>query len=157
MEYGSGLGPNGSCRLDYYPELTLLVLWGDAIANDRCGEAALRAQSEAFERHKPAGFVDPRDQVLGPFPSWCLGRDQSQHHDLVVRDRLQRLKRSRALVIVLEQESLCANLLKNRLGYEIVAALGQPPAALIPPSEVKAEGHLRESADDRVVELDPLL
>jgi hypothetical protein len=49
------------------------------------------------------------------------------------------------------------DVLKDGFGDQVVAPCGQPPAALIPPSQVKAKGDAWEIAYDSVIQLEPAL
>ncbi len=99
--------------------------------------------------------MDPLAQLSQRLEPGCLRGHQSQNDGLVLGYLPEGLEGSRTLVVVLEKEALRANTLKEALCQESVIALGQPTAALVAPSQVKAEGHLREAAHDGVVHLEP--
>lgn len=72
----------------------------------------------------------------------------------MLRNRFQGHKRPGPLIVVLEQEPLGPDVLENRLCDELVPAARQPPAALIPTSQMKPEGHLRKALHQCIVHLD---
>ncbi len=94
------------------------------------------------------------DQLLLGLHVWSLGGDQPENGNLVSRNFLQGLKGSRTQVIVFEQETLGADPSKDLFGEIIVTSLQQPPAALITPSEMKAESDLGVIAYHGVIQFD---
>ena len=97
------------------------------------------------------------DQLLLGLQVWSLGGDQPENGNLVSWNLLQGLKGSGTRVVVFEQEPLGADPSKDLFGEKIIASLQQPPAALIAPSEMKAESDVRVIAYHGVVHLDTRL
>ena len=80
--------------------------------------------------------------------------DQAEHDELILRYVLERRERARAIVVVLEQESLYFEPLEKPATDRFVTSLGEPPAALIAASEMERESDIGKSRDDRIVQLD---
>jgi hypothetical protein len=83
-----------------------------------------------------------------------LGRDESQDYELVLGNVLERCERAGALVVVLKQKTIGFYPAKKLAADRFVAAAREPPAALVPASNVKTEGHSRETVHDGIVEID---
>ncbi len=94
------------------------------------------------------------DQLLLGLQVWSLGGDQPENGNLVYWNVLQGLKGSGTRVIVFEQEPLGPDPSEDLFGEKIIASLQQPPAALIAPSEMKAESDVRVIAYHGVVHFD---
>src|SRR5262249_16679490 len=88
------LSPYPSCRLAHPFELASFVLDGKVVSNDRRGKAALRAERQAFQRHKAACLRDATNEVFRRLHLRPLGADQSEDHCLVIRDVPQRCERA---------------------------------------------------------------
>ena len=94
------------------------------------------------------------DQLLLGLQVWSLGGDQPENGNLVSWNLLQGLKGSGTRVIVFEQEPLGVDPSEDLFGDKVIAPLQQPPAALIAPSEMKAESDVRAIAYHGVVHFD---
>src|SRR6266702_4008633 len=149
------LSPYPSRSLAHRLELTSFVLDGKVVSNDRRGKAALRAERQAFQRHKAVCFRDATNEVFRRLRLWPLGADQSEDHRLVVRDVPEGCKRARPIVVVFEEKSRCTDALENRPGNWLIVAFDEPTAFLVATTEVDGEGHVGKSGHDGVVELDP--
>lgn len=147
--------PNRSRDIDDEFELSPLLLRSDPVADDGRSEAALRAQSQPVERNVAARLGDARFQFAGLLQLSLFRRDESQDDELVLCDRLQRFEVPRAAIVVLQQETPGLEPPEKRVRDRLVSSFGQPPAALISPSEMEAEGDLRKAVHDRVIEIDP--
>ena len=134
-------------------ELASLVLGRELVALHGRGEAALRAESQAIERHQPGRLVDARAQLVHRLEARLLARHQPQHHVAVLRHRAQRLEAARALVVVLQQEALEAALAEHARDG-LVAAAGVEHRLVVAAADVQAERDARMAADHRVVHLD---
>ena len=95
------------------------------------------------------------DQLLLGLEVRSLGGDQPENGNLVSWNLLQGLKGSRTRVIVFEQEPLGEDPTEDLFCEKVIAPLQQPPAALIAPSEMKAESDVRAIAYHGVVHFDP--
>src|SRR5262249_56772241 len=113
---GTKLSPYPSCGLAHPLELASFVRDGKAISNDRRGKAALRAERQAFQRHKAACFRNATNEVFRRLRLPPLGADRSENHHLVVRDVPQRCKRARPLIVVFEEKPRGTDALENRPG-----------------------------------------
>ena len=67
---------------------------------------------------------------------------------------IKRTKGTGACVIIFKKESLGLKGTEQLATDRLIAPFGQPPAALVPPSDMQTKGHLRKSVHDRVVQLD---
>ncbi len=94
------------------------------------------------------------DQLLLGLQVWSLGGDQPENGNLVSWNLLQGLKGSGTWVVVFEQEPLGVDPSEDLFGDKVIAPLQQPPAALITPSEMKAESDFRAIAYHGVVHFD---
>src|SRR5262252_7002128 len=149
------LSPYPSCSLAHPLELASFVLDGEVVSNDRRGKAALRAERQAFQRHKAACFRNATNEVFQRLRLPPLGADQSENHRLVVWDVPQRCKRARPLIVVFEEKPCCTDALENRPGNRLIVARDEPTALLVATTEMDGEGHVGKSRHDGVVELDP--
>jgi hypothetical protein len=80
-----------------------------------------------------------------------LGGDQAEHDKFVFGYVLERRERARAIIVVLEQESLYLQPREERTTDRFVTSLGEPTAALIAASEMERESDTTKSSDDRIV------
>src|SRR5262245_44690484 len=87
-------------------ELGRLILDGDAIARHGRGKAALRAQGEPFELHHRRRLRDPAAQLVDRLEPGLLRRHEAEDHHAILGHRAERLEAARALVVVLEEETL---------------------------------------------------
>src|SRR5262245_24499921 len=149
------LSPYPSCRLAHPLELASFVLDGQVVSNDRRGKSALRAERQAFQRHKAARLRDATNEVFRRLHLRPLGADQSEDHRLVIRDVPQRCERARPLIVVFEQKPRCTDALENRPGNRLIVARDEPTTFLVATTEMDGEGHVGKSRHDGVVELDP--
>ncbi len=94
------------------------------------------------------------DQLHLGLQVWSLGGNQPENGNLVSWNLLQGLKGSRTRVVVFEQKPLGADSAEDLLGEIIVTSLQQPPATLVTPSKMEAEGDLWVIAYHGVVHFD---
>ena len=99
------------------------------------------------------GVGYPLNQLLSRLQTRLLRCDQSQDHKLVIKDILNRLNGSRAIIIVLKQEALRFYSPEKLTADRFVSSLRQPPAALIAASNMETEGDSRKTVHDRIVQL----
>src|SRR5215831_9468724 len=149
------LSPYPSCRLAHPLELASFVLDGKVVSNDRRGKAALRAERQAFQRHKAACFHDATNEVFRRLHLRPLGADQSEDHQLFVWDVPERCKRARPIIVVFEEKPHRTDALEKRPGNWLIVARDEPTAFLVATTEMDGEGHVGKSRHDGVVELDP--
>src|SRR2546426_3286422 len=153
----SDLSPHLTGSLNDEAKLLLLVFNGDSVAQDGAGETTLGAHGQSLERNKTCGFTDARGELLRSFQPRRFGGHQAQDYRLVLRDFPQRFKRSRAAVVVFEEQPLRADPLKQRSGDQIVSSRGQPTAVLITASEMKSGSDTCRVSDDGIVHFDSLV
>ncbi len=151
------LTPDGFGRFHNQSQFPFLIFRRDPITDGRARKATLGAQGQPIERQETTSLSNPRRELIAGFMARGFRGDQPQDDDLIFGDFPERLERARADIIVLEQQTLDADVVEDALGDGLVSSNGQPPAALVAPSEVKPKGHLRKIADDGVVHLDALL
>src|SRR6266542_6285739 len=102
----SGAAPHFLGNLHHQLQLPALVVGGDAVAEMRAREPALRGKAQVLQRHELRRRLDaPLELVLG-LELRLLGADEAQHHLLPLRHEAQRLEAARALGVVLEKESV---------------------------------------------------
>ena len=134
--------PQTSCGgLDDQPQLGELLVEGERVALDGGGEAALRGEAELVERDVLRGLVDPALEGVLVLERAALGGDQAEHDLLALRHEPQRLEATGALVVVLQEEAVDGELGEQRLGDEVVAALGRPRGAVVAAAHVR--GHVQ--------------
>jgi hypothetical protein len=93
-------------------------------ANPHCGER------QSWSR----GFVDPPLQLIFRLELAALRRHETQHDLLgAFRQEPQGLEVARALVVPLHEEAVDREIVQQRLGDEVVAALGRPGGAEVAP------------------------
>ena len=96
------------------------------------------------------------EQVLGP-PARALGRDEAEHHRLARRDESQRLERARALVVVLEEVAVDLEVAEQRLGDEVVAALGRPHRLVVAAAQMRGHREVVGPVRQRAVDVGDVL
>src|SRR5712691_11985124 len=146
--------PDDRSRVDDRTQLRALVVDAQDVADDGRGEAALWGERQPVERKDFRSLSNSADEFLDRLAARRLGRHESEHDDLVVGNRAQRSERSGPRVVVLEQQSLCANAGKQPLREPVVPPFHEPAARLVTAAEVEAEGDARVIPDDVVVKLD---
>ena len=97
---------------------------------------------------------DAPAQVIHALKLAEFSGDQAEHNEFVFGYVLERRERARAIIVVLEQESLYLEPLEEPAADRFVTSLGEPPAALIAASEMECESDTWKSGDDRIVQLD---
>ena len=96
-------------------------------------------------------LVDPPLERVLVLEGAPLGRDQAEHDRLARRHEAQRREATGALVVVLEEEAVDLELGEQRLGDEVVGALGRPRRAEVPAAQVGGHVHvLRPAGEDSV-------
>ena len=148
------LPPHPSRRLRNQLELRLLVLDRQFVADDRGGKTALGAKRKAILVHVARCLVDAAGEKFGFFEPRSLGRDKPEDNHSVIGNVGERRERTRASVVVLEQQPVRADAPEDRFRDCLVVAFDQPAALLVAAAEVEAKGDVRDVAHDRVVELD---
>src|SRR5262249_289379 len=109
--------PHLARGLDDQRELAALVLDGERVAGEIAGEAALRAQTQALERHAARRFVDAAlEGVLG-LKLRRLGRDEAEHDRLSGRQVAQRPEVPGARRVVFHEEVGNSELLEHAFAH----------------------------------------
>ena len=97
------------------------------VALDRRREAALRREAQLLERRVPRRLLDAPLQLVLRLELAALRRHEPEHDLLLaLRQEAQRLEAARALVVPLHEEAVDVELVEQRLGDEVVAALRRP-------------------------------
>ena len=118
-----------------------LLLDAERVALDGRGEAALRREAELVDVDVLRRLLDPAlEEVLG-LELARLGRHQAEHDDLALGHEAQRLEAARAGVVPLHEEAVDGELVEQRLGDEVVAALGDPARAEVAAAHVGGDRH----------------
>src|SRR5881409_2232365 len=97
------LSPHVARDLDDALELAPLLVLGQRVAVVRAGEAALRRQPQALERHVLGRFVDPAPQRVRRLERAGFRGHQTEHDLLVARQQAQRLEAAGALGVPLHE------------------------------------------------------
>ena len=126
------------CGVDDEAQLGPLLVLGQGVALDRAGEAALRAQAQPVERDVGGRLVDAPGELVGRLQLGPLAGDQAEHDLLAVGHEAQRGEVPGAFVVVLEEVAIDGELVEQHLGDGLVAALGEPRAAVVAPAQVHA-------------------
>src|SRR3954454_25254583 len=84
----------------------------------------------------PAGLLDPALELVLGLELALLGGHEAEHDDLAGRKEAQRLEAARAGVVPLHEEAVDVELVEQRLGDEVVAALGDPARAEVAAAHV---------------------
>ena len=79
----------------------------DRVADNGRRKPALRAEAESLAFHITAGLRNTLSQYIEAFQRPVLRRDESQHDKFVFGNVLQRSKRPRASIVILQQQTLC--------------------------------------------------
>src|SRR5258706_16155548 len=95
-------------------------VWGRGIAGD------------VFRR-----LVDPPQEIVLRLELGSLGREETKDDGPVLRDEAKRLEAAGALAVVLQQEPIVTKPPEGLLGDPVVAALGEPPAAVVAAAHVQ--------------------
>src|SRR5262245_3004424 len=112
----SSPSPHASRSLEHHVQLTPLLVFGEQIARNTGGEAALRAEREVLERKVPARLVDPSAELVHRLEAPGLGGDQPEHRNCALPDEAQGSKTAGALGVVLEQQPVVFEAAKERFG-----------------------------------------
>src|SRR5579884_2693912 len=113
--------------LDDQLELGLLLVDREVVALLGGGEAALPRDPELVDVDVARGLLDPALEQVLVLELGLLGGDEPEDHPLVaLGQEAQRLERAGALVVELQEVAVDAELAEQRLGDEVVAALGSP-------------------------------
>src|SRR5579875_3425884 len=123
-----GLAPDSVGYLDEALQLGPLRLGGDQVARQGGGEPALRAQRQPLQRDVLRRLLHPALEQLGALQLGLLGRDQPEHHHLVLGHEAQRREGAGARRVVLQQQALGLDGSEQLLGDRVVAALDRPHA-----------------------------
>jgi hypothetical protein len=137
-------------------EFPALIIENERVLNYGRGEAALRAQRELRKGKMAASLHDASAQISKRLKPAEFRADQSQNDKFMFRYVFKRVEGTRAVIIVLQQESIDVQAPEQLFTNRLVTSLGKPTAALIAASEMKPESNIGETCDHRVVELDPL-
>ena len=109
----------------------MLLFYGQLIADNRAGEAALGADGELVFWEEATRVVDALDQVALPFEFTIFCADEAEDNCFVVGDESEWLERSGAVVVILQKQPVRADILKNLPGDLVVASLHEPATLLI--------------------------
>ena len=120
------LAPDLARRLDDQLELGPLLVVAQRVALDGGGEAALPREAELLDVDVAAASSMRRLSVVLALELAALGRDQAEDDELAGRHEAQRLEAARAGVVVLEEEAVDLEVVEERLGDVVVAALRHP-------------------------------
>src|SRR6266542_5297083 len=82
--------PDLARGVDQQVQLATLVVPRDLVARGHRGEAALRAQRQAFEGDVLGRLVDPPEEIVRRLEQRWLGGDEAEDDGLVRRDEAQR-------------------------------------------------------------------
>src|SRR5437879_11186967 len=116
------ISPHVGGHLDDARELRLLIGLAERIADDRAGEAALRAQAELLDRREPRSLVDAALEALRAFERGRLARHQSQYHDLAARKQPKRRERAGPRRVVFEKIAVRLDPVEQYIRHRVVAA-----------------------------------
>src|SRR5262245_27584765 len=137
----SSLAPNVACKLDYEAKLFLLHIRRRRIASVDAGKAALRTDGEAVKIELTRRLLDALLQRIHALHLGRLGRDNAEHHGLVLRNEAQRRERASARRVIFEKVELNVECVEQPLGYVVVAPFRVPLAAAIAAAEMHADPH----------------
>ena len=145
-------GPDPRRGLDDESQLGPLLVLGQRVALDGAREAALRAEAQPVEGDVRVRLADTSGEVVGALELGTLARDQAEDDDLVVRDEPQRSEVAGALVVVLEEVGIDGQLREQDLGDRLVAALREPRAAVVAPTQVHGDDEVVRSPGQHLVD-----
>src|SRR5690606_24194656 len=134
-------------------QLGHLLIVGQLVALHRRGEPALWREAELAQRHVPGRLLDPALELVLGLQLTGLGGHQAEHHLLARRHEPQRGEASRPLRVVLQEEPVHRELGEERLGHEVVPALGRPGGAEVAPAHVGGHPQPRRPVRQRGVDL----
>ena len=120
-------------------QLGPLLLLAERVALDGRGEAALRREAELVDVDELRGLLDAALEQVLALELALLGRDEAEHDELARRHEAQRLEAARARVVPLHEEPVDRELVEQRLGDEVVAALGDPRGAEVAAAHVRGD------------------
>src|SRR3954465_6198458 len=148
-----GLGPHLARGLDDERELGPLLVLGQRVALDGRGEAALAREAELLDIDVAAGLLDAALEVVLALEVAALGRHQAEDDLLARGHEAQRLEAPRAGVVVLEEEAVDGEVVEQRLGDVVVAALGHPRGLEVAAAQVHGDRHALGAAVERLVDV----
>ena len=109
----------------------------------------MRADRELIEADVFARGLDAALEIIDGLELRHFGADQAEHHNLVLGHKAQRLEPAGARQIIFQQETVMRQLIEQTLGNRVVSALAVPHAALVAATQMNAERHAIETADQR--------
>src|SRR5215217_4932813 len=149
----STITPDLPGGLDDQTEFGHLFLVAEHVALNGRGEATLGRQTQLLDGHEAASLLDAALELVLVLELAAFGGDQTEHDQLPLGDEPQRLEPARALVVVLQEEAVDLEAAEQRLGDEVVAALGGPGRAEVAPAHVGGDRHAVGLAGQRLVDL----
>src|SRR5688572_2687772 len=131
---------------------TRVVLRHRLAAAAAAREAALRADAELLERNVLGSLVDLALQLVFGFQVWRLGTHQAKDHPLALRYETQGREVAGALGVVFEAVDADVELVEQRLGDRLVAALGHPGAFQVAAAQMNRHRHALGPRGDAFIE-----
>ena len=101
--------------------------------------------------------LDPALEHVLVLELGALGRDEPEDHLLALGHETQRLEAAGALVVELEEVAVDVQVAEQRLGDEVVAALGGPHRLVVAAAQVRGDGHVRRLVGERAVDVPDVL
>src|SRR6266498_2015186 len=117
------------------------------------GTSSTRCSHAYSMSHRQQGRWSAPDVVGRLDDAAALGGDQAEHDQLALGDEAQRLEPAGAGVVVFEEEPVDPQLVEQRLGDEVVAALRRPGGPEVAAAHVGGDGHALRPARQRGVDL----
>lgn len=142
--HGQVLTPQLLGNLNLEADLGPLLLHGEVVALHGAAETALVRQAELVESLGAVrrGLFDTADNLLLVIQLGRLAAHDTQHHHLALGQMPQRAEIAGPRIVILEEIHIDIELLEKRLGHGLVAALGEPLAAVVAAAQVDANGHV---------------
>ncbi len=110
-------------------QLGPLVLLGKIVSLHGGGKSTLRAQRQLFQREHLCGLINAAQQLLPALKRGALTANQSEDHGFVTGNEAERLKATRAPIVVLQQKAVNSRLMEEPLGERVTASLRTPVPA----------------------------
>src|SRR5487761_1416759 len=120
--------PHLARHLDDEADLGHFVVERDLVALDGAREAALRREGELVQGRIARRLVDAALQLVLALEPADFGGDEAEHDDLALGQEAQRTKIARARIVIFEEEAVDVDLVEERFGDRVIAALGDPRA-----------------------------
>src|SRR6476661_3474700 len=144
--------PHLAGDFDDHAQLRPLLVLGQRIALFGRGKAALRRQTQLFERNEFGGLVNTAlDFVLG-LESSALRRNETEHGRPILREHPQRFEAAGTFAVVFHEEAMHLDSVKQDLLHGFVASAPHVGRFIVATTHVHRDGHVGRNVRHRRID-----